>query len=93
MIDNIISWLSWIVDAFSNIVNWLSMTVIDVYRMVYEWLPLGDTLVGFLDALLSNVVIGGYPLADMSLLIVMIGAGVYLYVCYQFVTWLANLIT
>lgn len=85
--------LSSIVITFNSIIDWFEYTVGDFIDQFNFWLPWDNWFDNLLLELLENIDITGVPLPSVSILMFMLGSGLFFYLVYQFISWLTNIAT
>ena len=92
--DSIISFVDMAINGFKSVYGVLSWTVGDYINTLFGWIPaIGKTIADTINVLYSNIVVNGVSLRDMSLLVILYGFGLMVYIVYQFCVWLLNLVT
>lgn len=83
------------VETFKDMVNTLSLTVGELYQYLVDlgaWDEYGDAIFQVIEDILTRNDFIAY-LWDIPLISVLVGGFITVYMIYQFLTWLLNIIT
>ena len=81
-----------IVDTFANILSWFTTSIGELFNQVVTSLDVPEWLVSFIDDLIQNNKFFA-SIWDVPLLALMLGSALGLYLVYQLLIWILNIIT